>query len=197
MALSDISMNNIIPSVVVYCASSNKVENKFLEAAEFLGKSLARRRIKIIYGGGKVGLMGHLAKGAIKAGGKIIGIIPEFMIPLELANDEITELIVVDNMHQRQSLMIEKSQIAIVLPGGSGTMLEFLELISWKRLGLAINKVILINLFGYYDELIKMLNKSISSGFMSPEYISLWDTVPDIESALEIVDSIFKINSLE
>lgn len=180
------------PSVVVYCASSNNVENKFLEAAEFLGESLAYRGIRIIYGGGKIGLMGRLAKGVTKAGGQIIGIIPEFMIPLELGNNEITELIVVDSIHQRQSLMIEKSQIAIVLPGGSGTMLEFLEIISWKRLGLAINEVILINLFGYYDELIQMLNKSIEYGFMSPEYINLWKTVPNVEGALEIIDSFYR-----
>lgn len=184
--------DDYFPSVVVYCASSNNVENKFLEAAEFLGESLAKRGINIIYGGGKIGLMGRLAKGATKAGGQIIGIIPEFMIPLELGNNEITELIVVDSIHQRQSLMIEKSQIAIVLPGGSGTMLEFLEIISWKRLGLAINEVVLINLFGYYDELIQMLNKSIEYGFMSPEYINLWKTVPNVEGALEIIDSFYR-----
>ncbi len=175
-------------SVVVYCASSENVDNKYLDAAEYLGENLAERNIPIIYGGGRVGLMGRLAKGVLKNGGKITGIIPEFMIPLELGNNDVTELVVVDNMHQRQALMIDKSSVAVILPGGSGTMLEFLEIISWKRLGLTINPTILVNLFNYYDELINMLNKSIKLGFMSPEYINLWTTVTSIKETLDLID---------
>lgn len=178
--------------VVVYCASSSNVQNIYLDSAYELGKRFAEEGISVIYGGGKAGLMGKLADGALSAGGRVHGIIPEFMIPLELGNNDVTELEVVHSMHQRQYRMIEESDMAVVLPGGSGTMLEFLEIISWKRLGLAISPVILLNLNGYYDDLLKMMEKSINEEFMAPEYRSLWIVTNSVEETVSIVRSKMK-----
>ena len=135
--------------VTVYCASSSSVNEKYLESAEDLGKSLARNGIEIIYGGGKVGLMGRLADGVLSEGGKVIGVIPNFMQDIELGHNGISELRVVGDMHIRQAMMLKETDCIVALPGGSGTMHEVLEAISWKRLGLIITPVIIVNLNNY------------------------------------------------
>lgn len=180
--------------VVVYCASSNNIDDVYLDSAYQLGVKLANSGIDVIYGGGRVGLMGNLAEGVLEAQGKIYGIIPEFMIPLELGHNGVSELIITKDMHERQAKMMQMSDAAIVLPGGSGTMLEFMEIISWKRLGLLISPVIVCNLNNYWDELLEMLNKSIKLGFMDKDYDKLWRVSNSIDETIDLLMNCFDIS---
>jgi uncharacterized protein (TIGR00730 family) len=178
--------------VTVYCASSDKVDEQFLLSAEKLGNLLASEGYQIIYGGGKVGLMGRLANGALSQKGKITGVIPEFMIGLELAHERLSELRIVKDMHSRQATMLYESDLIITLPGGSGSMLEFFEAISWKRLGLISSPIILVNLFDYYAPMIQMLEHSIEEKFMEHSYCDLWHVTSSIEETIDLVKSILK-----
>lgn len=171
--------------IVVYAASSSNLSEKYLQVAFELGRKLAKNGYDVIYGGGKVGLMGELASGVMSCDGRITGIIPEFMIPLELGNYDITELKIVSSMHERQATMIKESDAVVVLPGGSGTMLEFLEVISWKKLGLCNHPVVLLNTGNYYDELLNMLYKSIKEGFMDPEFDGLWHLAESVDKCID------------
>ena len=136
--------------------------------------------------------MGRLAKGAMENNAKVLGVIPEFMINLELGNEDITELRIVKDMHERQAIMMKESDFIVTLPGGSGSMLEFFEAISWKRLGLIISPIVLVNLAGYYDHLLEMLDKSISEKFMTKEYGNLWKTAFSIEETVDILKAFDK-----
>lgn len=178
--------------ITVYCASSDKVDEQFLMAAEKLGNSLASEGYHIIYGGGKIGLMGRLANGALSKNGKITGVIPEFMMGLELAHEGLSDLRIVKDIHSRQATMLYESDLIITLPGGSGSMLEFFEAISWKRLGLISSPIILVNLFDYYAPMIQMLERSIEEKFMEHDYCKLWNVTSSIEETVEFVKSILK-----
>lgn len=178
--------------VLVYCASSSNVDRIYLDSSAEFGRMLAQEGYHIIYGGGKAGLMGVLADSATESGGKVTGIIPAFMIDIELGNNNIHELIVVKDMHERQRMMMDISDLAVALPGGSGTFTEFMEIISWKRLGLVIHPVILVNINNYFDPMIEMLNKAIKEKFMAPEYNLLWDVVPSVDQAIETINERLK-----
>ena len=136
--------------VCVYCASSRKCDPDYFEAARTLGRKLARRGLEVVYGGGRVGLMGALSEGALEEGGKVIGVIPGFMMEREWGHTGLTELHVVEDMHVRKSLMMQKSEAFVALPGGSGTFEELFEVLTWKRLGFVTGPVILANLKGIY-----------------------------------------------
>lgn len=176
-------------NVTVYCASSNRVDEKYLSAAEELGKKLAEQKIGVVYGGGKVGLMGRLADGALAAGGNVRGIIPKFMMDIELGHRDVTQLEIVEDMHVRQAKMMKYSDAFVTLPGGSGSMVEFLEVISWKRLGLVIAPAILVNFDRYYDSLVEMLNRCIDEKFMAEEYHALWNITSTIDETIDLIIS--------
>jgi hypothetical protein len=173
--------------VTVYAASSRNVDKKYLDMAEYLGIRLAESGKEIIYGGGKIGLMGALADGSVSAGGKVIGVIPKFMNKLDLGNTAIAELHEVEGMHQRQYIMLKGSSCIITLPGGCGTMLELLEAISWKKLGLLTSRLIIINFEGYFDPLIKMLENAINTGFMSNEHKQIWCIATSVDEVMKLV----------
>ncbi len=173
--------------VAVYCASSQKIDNLYLEEAARLGKLLSEKDFGIVYGGGKVGLMGTVADAAMKAGGHVSGVIPEFMINLELAHKSISELNIVEDMHTRQKMMLEKSDYIIALPGGSGTFMEFFEAVSWKRLGLIVSPIILLNINGYYDNMIAMLNRAVDDKFMAGDYSRLWNVFSSVSEAVDFL----------
>jgi hypothetical protein len=179
--------------IVVYAASSNRVDGIYLNTAERIGRELVKNGFGIVYGGGKVGLMGRLATGALSEGGKIYGVIPDFMMELELGNNEITELLIVNSMHERQKKMIELSDAAVVLPGGSGTFMEFFELISWKRLGLVIHPIILLNINDYFNNLLLMLHKAVEEKFMTHEHLRLWNVATDVNEAIKILQYNFQM----
>lgn len=165
--------------ICVYCASSSKIDGSYFEAAETLAAQLASHDIVIVYGGGAAGLMGCIADTAIKHRGHVVGIIPKFMTEVEWQHKDLEEIHVVADMAERKKRMLEGSDAAIALPGGSGTFEELLETISLKRLGLYTKPVIILNTNNYYAPLIEMLEKSIKENFMSEAHRQMWTVVSD------------------
>ncbi|MGB0403543.1 MAG: TIGR00730 family Rossman fold protein [Salibacteraceae bacterium] len=157
-------------SICVFCASSVGTTDVYIKAAKNTGKMLAKLNIRTIYGGGKVGLMGALADGAIEKNGKVTGIIPSFMTPHEIAHQGISELIVVESMHERKMLMHEQSDAVITLPGGFGTFEELFEILTWIQLGLFKKPVGILNVNGYYDHLEKQLDHMADEGLLRKEH---------------------------
>jgi len=171
--------------ICVYCASSSQCDPFYFEETKRLGELLARNGFTIVYGGGGAGLMGTLADAALEAGGEVIGVLPHFMKEVEWGHTGITEMRLVDDMHERKRLMIETSQALIALPGGCGTLEELLEAITWKRLGLHTNPIIIINTRGFYDPLIAQLERCIGERFMLPKHRNMWTVVASIEEVLQ------------
>ncbi|MEO1434538.1 MAG: TIGR00730 family Rossman fold protein [Bacteroidota bacterium] len=178
-----------ISTVCIYCASSPEIDSKYFKAADQLGQTLAKAGITIQYGGGAVGLMGQVADSAMEAGGKVIGIIPEFMRAIELGHNHITELILVPDMHTRKSKMAADTDAVIALPGGVGTLEELLEILTWKRLGIYNNPIVLVNVDGYFDPLIQMMEKAIQEKFMKPGHQNLWLAINDPTKVVEAIES--------
>jgi len=137
--------------VCIFCASSTQVHLEYFDAANRLGKELAKESVMIIYGGGGAGLMGEVATSALAQGGKVIGILPRFMSDLEWGHPGLTELKLVDNMRERKHMMIEDVDAVIALPGGCGTLEELLEVITLKRLGIFLKPIILVNVRDFFD----------------------------------------------
>jgi len=182
----------MIEYVTCFCASSNRVDKYYLDAAYELGAILAQNRKTVIYGGGKVGLMGRLAQGVLDNNGQIIGVIPKFMQKYELGHDGITRLIEVDTMHQREEMMISRADCIVALPGGCGTFEELLQAITWRRLKIISAPVIIVNLKKYYNPLIQQLNKAVDENFMRAEHRQIWDvaeTVPEVYDLIRAYDS--------
>jgi hypothetical protein len=176
-----------INRVCVFCASSRQVDNDYLEAAYRLGAILAEQGITIAYGGGAVGLMGELARGALAQGGKVIGVIPQFMFDLEWGYQDITELKIVNDMHERKRLVMENADAIIALPGGSGTFDELFEAITIKRLGFYVNPIIIVNVKGFYNPLVELLDKCIAEKFMDARHRLMWSVVNDPEEVLPAI----------
>jgi len=163
--------------ICVYCASSEQVAEQYLDAAHELGRILAGAGVTVVYGGGRLGLMGRLAEGSLAAEGKIIGVIPRFMQQLEWGHGGLTELHLVEDMRERKHRMLLDSDAVIALPGGCGTLEELLEAITLKRLGLYFNPIIIVNVAGFFDPLIAMLERCVCEGFMGPEHSRMWQLV--------------------
>lgn len=164
-------------AVCVYCASSRMSHPDYRAAARRLGEVLASRHIGIVYGGGAVGSMGALADGALSAGGRVIGILPRFMADLEWGHKGLTELQLVEDLRTRKHMMLTLSQGAIALPGGSGTLEELLEAITFKRLGLYVNPILLVNTRGFFSPLLEMLGRAVEERFMDPRHLQMWQVV--------------------
>ena len=175
-------------SFVVFCGSNEGYDETYRELAYELGRVLAEKNIRVVFGGGKVGLMGAIADGVLQHGGQIIGVIPKFLKTKEVAHDGLTELIVVDNMHDRKVRMHELSDAVITLPGGWGTMDEMFEMLTWGQLGLHQKPVTLLNVNGYYDGLKVLVNNMVQEGFLNEctkEILMSGDT---IEEVLQLID---------
>jgi uncharacterized protein (TIGR00730 family) len=157
-------------SVSIFCGSQDGSKPEYLLKAREVGKSLASLGITIVYGGASVGLMGAVATAALDAGGTVIGVIPKFLLDRESAHHELSEMIVVDSMHERKSAMFERSQGMIALPGGVGTLDELVEIISWGSLNFHQFPIGLYNLNGFYSPLIRMLQVMKEEGFMRNGY---------------------------
>ena len=156
-------------SIAVFCGSSEGYDENIIHNAISLGNLLAEQEIKLVYGAARIGLMGHIARTVLDKGGTVIGIIPEFLQKKEIVNDEISELIVTDNMHDRKIIMYERSDGFIISPGGFGTMDEFFEITTWSQLGLHGKPVGILNLKGYYDHLLKQFEHMVKTGFLKME----------------------------
>ena len=153
-------------SVVVFCGSRKGERPEYLAAARELGQVLAERELTLVYGGGRVGLMGAVAEAALDAGGKVIGVIPEFMRERELALAQCTELIVVDSMHTRKARMAELGDAFIAMAGGFGTFDELFEILTWGQIGIHGKPVGLLNTAGYYTALHQFLTQTVTEGFV-------------------------------
>jgi hypothetical protein len=176
-----------IQKICVFCASSRQVDSTYLKAAYRLGEILARESITVVYGGGAVGLMGELARGALAEGGKVIGVIPEFMYDLEWGYEAITELKIVRDMHERKNLTMDGSDAIVALPGGCGTFDELFEALTMKRLGFYVNPIIIVNTKGFYDPLIELLERSIAEKFMDARHRAMWSVVAQPEEVLSAI----------
>ncbi len=161
-------------NVCVFCASSDRINGHYLEAAHELGTLLAQGGWRCINGGGAVGLMGALTDGALDAGGQVTGVIPKFMVDNGWCYDRLQDVIVTADMHQRKHMMSDMADAVIALPGGVGTLEELLETLTWRQLGLVKVPVIILNTMGYYDPLLSMLRHAIDQGFMKPSHSQLW-----------------------
>lgn len=158
-------------TVCVYCGSSSGDRAEYAEAARKLGASLARRGIKLVFGGGSVGLMGVLADAVLEGGGEVTGVIPKRLRTAELAHEGVTEMIAVDSMHARKQRMVELSDAFIALPGGIGTMDELFETWTWLQLGIHAKPVGLLNVANYYDSLITFLGQMRDRRFLGEEHL--------------------------
>ncbi|MFN9711416.1 MAG: TIGR00730 family Rossman fold protein [Alphaproteobacteria bacterium] len=175
-----------LESTCVFCGSSDDADPEFLAAASELGRQLAEARIRLVYGGGGVGLMGAVARGAHAAHGEVLGIIPTFLVAQERAL-EVVEHIIVDNMHERKMLMFLRSDSFVVLPGGIGTLEEVIELLSWRRLELHAKPVVFYNPRGFWDPLFKLFQHTVDENLTPAEFMDAWisvDAVDEIVPAL-------------
>ncbi len=160
---------NTIRSVCVYCGSSPGRNETYAKAGHLLGRSLARSGLRLIYGGGTKGIMGAVAQGAIKAGGKVTGIIPRFLINKEATEtslDRLDELLITDNMHERKHKMFEKSDAFVALPGGIGTVEEIVEIMTWAQLGHHRKPMVFGNIGGFWDPMLALLDHMAAEGFI-------------------------------
>jgi hypothetical protein len=173
-----------IRRLCVYCGSSGAVEPRFREAASELGSLLGAAGIELVYGGGRVGLMGLLADAALAAGGKVTGIIPRRLLDAEVAHPGLTELVVVDSMHDRKRLMAEKADAFAVLPGGIGTLDELFEMLSWKQLELHDKLILLVDIGGYWAPLRALLDHIVVNGFARPQTRRLLHVVPSVSALM-------------
>lgn len=180
-------MRNENNHVTVFCASSTRADPAYAGAAGRLGALLAEAGYTIVYGGGAVGSMGALADGALAAGGRVVGVLPQFMQELEWGHRGLSELHLVATMHERKRLMLQGSRAAIALPGGSGTFEETLEAITWKRLGLFLGAIVLVDQGGYYQPLLAQLQRAIDESFMDPRHAAMWTVVASVEAVPQAI----------
>jgi uncharacterized protein (TIGR00730 family) len=183
-----IGNRRIIRKVCVYCASSEKSAEVYLNAARRLGEILAENSITTVYGGGAMGSMGRLAEGALSKRGRVVGVIPRFMQEWEWDHKGLSELQVVENMRERKHIMLTDSDAAIALPGGSGTLEELMEAISLKRLGIYLNPIVVVNTERFYDPLLELLRRSIAERFMDERHAAMWQVADGPEEVLPAID---------
>ncbi|MFC5581298.1 TIGR00730 family Rossman fold protein [Rhodanobacter terrae] len=163
------------PAICVYCGSSSGKHPEYTEQARAFGAEMARRGIALVYGGGKVGLMGTVADAVLAGGGKVVGVIPRQLVDLEVAHPGLSELQVVDTMHQRKTRMYELSVAFVALPGGFGTMDEMFEMLTWAQLGLHRYPCAFLDVRGYYGGLRAMMDHMVGEGFVRPgQRDSVW-----------------------
>ena len=180
---------NQIHSVCVYSASSTKIAPVYFEAAEKLGRLLAKQHIRLINGAGSIGLMRSVADAVLKNGGEVTGVIPHFMVEQNWHHTGLTELIEVTSMHERKQKMANLSDGIIALPGGCGTLEELLEIITWKQLGLYLNPIVMLNTEGFYNPLLEMLEHAAEEHFMRPAHLDIWKVASSPAEALDLLYS--------
>jgi uncharacterized protein (TIGR00730 family) len=180
-----------ISSVTVYCSSSNRAPAEYFDAACTLGRTFAERNITLVYGGGRVGLMGCIADAAMESGGEVKGIIPRFLEQMELAHQGISELHIVETMHERKMKLSAWGDLFLVLPGGFGTVDELMEAITWKHLGHHKKPIILLNINGFWNRLIDFFDQIAHQNMASLDY-GRYFTV--CNSTPEVLDTIDKLS---
>lgn len=175
--------------ICVYCASSSKVNSYYVETARKLGKILAENNLELVYGGGSVGLMGVLADSVLENGGRVTGVIPRFMVEVEWQHNGLTDLILTETMHERKEKMAELADAVVALPGGCGTLEELLEIITWKQLGIHSLPIVIVNVNGYYNNLLAQFQQAADELFMRPEHLQMWNVANSAEEVLESISN--------
>jgi uncharacterized protein (TIGR00730 family) len=180
-----------LDSICVYCGSSNAADPRFLEAAAAFGRILASEGVRLVYGGGGVGLMGACARAAHEAGGKVLGVMPKFLQSREVLYDEV-ETVVVETMHERKMIMFEAADAFVVLPGGVGTLEEVIELMSWRRLSLHSKPLVFLNQDGYWEPFFVLMRHTVEHRLTPPAFLDSYRAVAqpqDILPALAAMSS--------
>jgi len=175
-------------SICVYCGSGAGYSPVYRDAADAFGRACAARGIRVVFGGGSIGLMGALATAAREAGGTVTGIIPQHLRERELADEAVDELLVVDTMHARKQRMAERSDGFCVLPGGIGTLDETIEILTWKQLGLHAKPVVLLDTEGFWEPLIRLFDHQRAAGFLGEPEPKLFRRAHTVERALALLE---------
>ena len=179
-----------VRSVAVFCGSRPGRDPVWLHAAEALGTGLARAGIRLVFGGGRVGLMGAVADATLAAGGQVLGVIPEFLTTTEVAHAGLTELRVTTSMHSRKQMMFEESDAFVTMPGGLGTLDETVEIVTWRQLGLHARPVLVCNVAGWADGLLAALDQAVADGFAAPIARELFEVLPDVAGVIARLQSL-------
>ena len=177
-------------NICVYCASNGYLDKEYTDAATLLGNLMAEDDRTCICGAGRTGLMGAVSNGCLEAGGKVVGIIPQFMVERGWCHPALSEVIITENIHDRKQKMAQMADALVALPGGCGTFEELLEVITWKQLGLLTKPIIILNTKQYYNPLIEMLNKAVEENFMRKSHSQLWSVATTPEEVMLLVDKI-------
>ena len=178
--------------VCVFTGAASGINTFYRDAAYQMGQMLASRELGLVYGGGKRGLMGAVADGMLAANGKVTGIIPKFLDKVEVGHQGVTDLHIIDSMHERKAMMYDAADAFIILPGGLGTLDETMEIITWRQLGLHQKPIIIVNLNGYWDSMLLMFQNIIDQGFMHHGHTGHFDHVDDLDSLMNKLDFIFE-----
>lgn len=181
---------NKIASVCVYSALSTKIDPVYFDTAYELGTLLGQQHIRLINGAGNMGLMSAVSDAVLAAGGEVTGVIPRFMVEQGWHHTGLTRLVEVESMHERKKMMADLSDAVIALPGGCGTLEELLEIITWKQLGLYLNPVVILNVKGYFDPLLAMLQRAVEENFMRTQHGSIWHVAKTVREAVELVHTV-------
>lgn len=174
-----------IRSLAIFCASSDGADPAFIESARQVGRSLAHRGIAVVYGGGRIGLMGAVADGALGAGGRVIGVIPRAMVQAERAHTGVSDLRIVDSMHERKALMADLADGFIALPGGYGTFDELFEIITWGQLAFHVKPVGILNVRNFYGPLLAFLDAATAAGFIQSRFRAMLQAENTLEDLLD------------
>ncbi|MFO6463344.1 TIGR00730 family Rossman fold protein [Jannaschia sp. KMU-145] len=175
-------------SICVYCGARDGDAPAFAAAADALGAGIAARGWRLVYGAGDVGLMGRVARAVQDANGETFGVIPTHLMEMEVGKRDLTRFVVTETMHERKKVMFMNADAVVVLPGGAGTLDEFFEVLTWAQLGLHAKPLILVNVDGYWDGLLAMLNGIVARGFADASLLDLVRAAPDAGTALEYLD---------
>ncbi|MDZ7718076.1 MAG: TIGR00730 family Rossman fold protein [Balneolaceae bacterium] len=177
-------------NICVYCGSSTGNNKAIEEQAILLGELMCQKGHNLVYGGASRGIMGVLADSVMQNGGEVVGVIPKNLFKDEIAHQGISKLITVDGMHQRKSIMADRADAFLALPGGFGTLEELFEIITWNQIGLIDKPVVVYNFNGYFNSLIKMIDHAVDTGFINPENRNILQIAETLEDCLEFCESV-------
>jgi hypothetical protein len=174
-----------MPTIAVFCGSRPGHDPRFQQAAQELGRGIGQRGWGMVFGGGKIGLMGEVARATFQHGGQVIGVIPRFMEALEIPAEECQELIRVPDMHTRKAIMAQRADAFVVLPGGYGTCDELFEILTWRQIGLHDKPIYLVNVAEFFDPLLALADHMQTHGFLKPEYRQMLRSETTAEAVLQ------------
>lgn len=171
-------------SVCVYCGSRDGADPAYAAAAEALGRALAHQDWRLVYGAGDIGLMGRVARSAQDSGGQTFGVIPKHLLDIEVGKRDLSTFVVTETMHERKKVMLMNADAVVLLPGGAGSLDEFFEVLTWAQLGLHAKPVVLLNVAGYWDPLLALLDHVIDQGFAEDTLRAHWTCADNVEAAV-------------